>query len=541
MSDRPEDREAFDILEDYLDRLHAGESPDRARLLKAYPNLASALDCLDILESFAPEHGAETAEGERETGSSVNDIAGIDFGPYRLLEEIGRGGMGVVYKARQKALDRTVAIKMILANHLASHEHVRRFQAEARAAARLQHANIVHIHDVGQLHGQHYFAMEFIDGASLADRIARGPLDLAEAARIVGLVARAVAHLHEQGIVHRDLKPSNILLDAQGQPYVTDFGLARFFSGESEQTATGVIAGTPSYMSPEQAAGRRDDIGPASDIYNLGAILYELLTGHPPFREENPLDTLMQVLSREPVLPRDWNPRIPRSLELICMKCLAKNPSGRYASAEALAEDLDRFSRGEALEARSPHLGQRFLRWLRRKPALAARLGALGAFYVVETVNYSIGNVDATFHRHISLLVLLWAIASVIFQKWIDSRRWSVPAQFGWGMLDSAVLLAVLLLADGAASSLVVGYPLLIVGSSLWFRVRFVTFMTVLSLLSYGVLIVDFYVWRPQLQARFDPSLNRHVIFALSLVVLGLIVAHLVQRVRDLSDYFGRK
>ena len=200
-----------------------------------------------------------------------------DFGPYELIREIGRGGMGVVYEARQKGLDRSVAVKMILASHLASPELVRRFQAEAKAAARLRHSNIVHIHEVGQLHGQDFFAMEYIDGQSLAERIAQGPVDVPTAVRLVATVARAVEHLHQQGIVHRDLKPSNILLDSDGQPYVTDFGLAKVFVAGSDMTATGVIAGTPSYMAPEQASGRRAEIGPATDVYSLGAILYELL------------------------------------------------------------------------------------------------------------------------------------------------------------------------------------------------------------------------------------------------------------------------
>ena len=200
-----------------------------------------------------------------------------DFGPYELLEEIGRGGMGVVYKARQKALDRIVAVKMILATHLASPEHIRRFQVEAWAAARLRHSNITQIHDVGQHHGQHYFTMEYIEGESLAQRIARQRLSFDAIVRLLSVVARAVDHLHAQGVVHRDLKPSNILLDRDDQPYVTDFGLAKVFVPGSEATATGVIAGTPSYMAPEQASGHSSEVGPAADIYSLGAILYELL------------------------------------------------------------------------------------------------------------------------------------------------------------------------------------------------------------------------------------------------------------------------
>ena len=465
-----------------------------------------------------------------------------DFGPYELIREIGRGGMGVVYEARQKGLDRSVAVKMILASHLASAELVRRFQAEAKAAARLRHSNIVHIHEVGQLHGQDFFAMEYIDGQSLAERIARGPVDVPAAVRLVATVARAVEHLHQQGIVHRDLKPSNILLDSDGQPYVTDFGLAKVFAPGSEMTATGVIAGTPSYMAPEQALGRRADVGPATDVYSLGAILYELLTGVPPFRAESPLDTLMEVLSGDPAMPRTLNSHIPRGLELICLKCLAKEPHERYASAAALADDLDRFARGEVLQVRPPTLPQRFWSWTRRQPALASRLGAGGLFYVVESVTYySTSLSDPTFHEQVSLVVALWIAASIVCQQLLGSRRWSIPACFVWGTLDSLALLAVLLRGGyGAASALVVGYPLIIVASGLWFRVRFVWFITFLSLVSYGVLVIDFYCWRPELHKGMYAGYDRHVIFALAMLIIGAVVAYLVQRVRTLSSFYGR-
>jgi serine/threonine-protein kinase len=460
-----------------------------------------------------------------------------------LLSEIGRGGMGIVYRARQKGLDRLVAVKMILGSHLASPEHVRRFQAEAKAAARLRHPHIVHIHEVGQLHGQDYFAMEYIEGESLAQRLARGPVEIDAAVRLVAAVARAVDHLHQQGLIHRDLKPSNILLDDQGQPYVTDFGLAKVCLPGSEITATGVIAGTPSYMAPEQATGVGSRVSPSVDVYSLGSILYELLTGRPPFREDNPLDTLMDVLSRDPTLPRQLNAKVPRELELICLKCLAKSPEDRYSSAAAVADDLEHFARGEALEVRPPHLGQRLWSWTRRQPALALRLGALGVFYCVETVNFLLGaaGVDWSFHWKISGLMGMWAGASTICQQFLESRRWSFPARYVWGTLDSLLLTGVLLVADGAASPLIIGYPLLIVASGLWFRVRFVSFITVLSLISYGLLVVDFYHIRAaKLQPNFDTAVDRHVINVVGLLVLGSIVAYLVHRVRTLSSFYER-
>ncbi len=552
MNDPPEDQRALELLDDFLVRLQAGERPDRAALLRQHPELASALDCLEALENLAPPPAADDTGGHDETidGALAMGELPRPFGQYELLDEVGRGGMGVVYKARQEALDRTVAVKMILASHLASSEHVRRFHVEAKAAARLQHSNIVHIHEVGQLHGHYYFAMEYIKGESLAERLARGAMDIDSAVRIVSAVARAVDHLHQHNIIHRDLKPSNILLDADGQPHVTDFGLAKVFEPDSETTASGVIAGTPSYMAPEQAAGHNTDVGPSADIYSLGSILYELLTGRPPFRQDTPLDTLMDVISREPTLPRQLNAKIPRGLELICLRCLAKSPSERYESAAALADDLEHFARGEALEVRPPRIGQRLWRWTRRQPALALRLGALAVFYVVETVNYLGGAEDVKgdwgYHWRISTLLGIWAVGSIVCQQFLGSRRWSIPARFVWGSLDSLLLLAVLLVSDGAASPLIVGYPLLIVGSGLWFRVRFVSLMTGLSLLSYGVLVVDFYVLRPvelwggpEGPLKFDASPDRHIIFAVAMIVLGSGVAYLVDRVRTLSSFYG--
>ncbi len=530
-----------DFLDAYLARLQAGEKPDRQALLRDHPELASALDCLEALEMLAPSapENSPLASPAADAEATPNALP-HDFGPYELVREIGRGGMGVVYEARQKGLDRSVAVKMILAGHLASPELVRRFHAEAKAAARLRHANIVHIHEVGQLHGQDFFAMEYIDGESLAQRIARGPVDATTAVRLTATVARAVEHLHQQGIIHRDLKPSNILLDAGGQPYVSDFGLAKIFVTGSDMTATGVIAGTPSYMAPEQASGRRAEIGPATDVYSLGAILYELLTGVPPFRAESPLDTLMEVLSSDPPMPRSLDRHIPRGLELICLKCLAKEPRERYASAAELADDLDRFARGEVLDLRPPTLPQRFWTWTRRQPALASRLGALTLFYLIETADYVTHSVDARFHQRVSFVVVLWIAASIVCQSLLNSRRWSVPARFVWGMLDSLALFTVLRLGYGAISSLVVGYPLIIVASGLWFRVRFVWFITFLSLLSYGVLVIDFYSWRPELHQGTYAGFDRHVIFALAILLTGSVVAYLVQQVRTLSTFYGR-
>ena len=240
-------------------------------------------------------------------------------------------------------------------------------------------------------------------------------------------------------------------------------------------------------------------------------------------------------------MPRSLNPRIPRGLELICLKCLAKEPRDRYGSAAALADDLDRLALGEVLAVRPPTMAQRCWNWVRRQPALASRIGTLGVFYIVETINYCVGTDSGGFYFRVALVVAVWIAASIVCQRLLESRRWSFPARYVWGTLDSLALLTVLLLGgNSAASSLVVGYPLLIVASGLWFRVRFVWFMTLMSLLSYGVLVIDFYGRRADLCIGAYASSSRHVIFAIALIVLGLIVAYLVERVRILSNFYGK-
>ncbi len=543
MVELPEDVVEFSALEEYLTRLQSGEGPDRGQLLREHPNLASALRCLEVLDGLAPD---EEELGEEPGDSSLSSLFSQlprQFAHFELEEEIGRGGMGVVYKARQQELDRTVAIKMILDSHLASEEHVRRFHEEAKAAARVEHSNIVHIHEVGQWNDQHYFVMEYIEGASLAERVSRGDVDPERAALLVHRVARAVDHLHRQGIVHRDLKPSNILIDKDGEPHVTDFGLAKVFRQEGQATATGVIVGTPSYMAPEQAAGNSDLLGPKTDVYSLGAILFELLTGRPPFHEERPLDTVMKVLSGEPPLPRSLNRNVPYLLELVCLKCLAKNPDDRYESAAALADELGRYLKGDALDVRPPSLLQRIRRWSRREPALATRLGVLGIFFCVQWSNFFVKMNDpdfVTFHWKALTVIVLWALSAIAFQRAMKSPQWSVPTRFVWGTLDSLLLFILLVIGNGVASPLVVCYPLLLVASGLWMRVRFVWFMGALSLVSYLIHVVDFYGWRQKLHTELNTNLDRHVIFVVMLFGVSWGVAHLVRRIRVLSTYYDR-
>jgi WD40 repeat protein/predicted Ser/Thr protein kinase len=299
------------------------------------------------------------------------------FGDYELLEEIARGGMGVVYRARQRSLNRVVALKMILAGEFASPEFVRRFKNEAEAAARLRHPNIVTIHEVGEHEGQHFFAMEFVDGPHLGELVRDHPLPPRRAATYLKAIAEAVSHAHAQRVLHRDLKPSNILLDPFDQPRVTDFGLARQLDVRSDLTLSGQALGSPGYMPPEQSLGRHAEMGPASDIYSLGAVLYHLLTGRPPFQGDTLHAVLFQVQTVEPVPLRRLNLSVPLDLETICQKCLEKDPKRRYATARELADELDRFLRDEPIRARP--IGPLGLgwRWCRRRPAVATLLGAL--------------------------------------------------------------------------------------------------------------------------------------------------------------------
>jgi tRNA A-37 threonylcarbamoyl transferase component Bud32 len=303
------------------------------------------------------------------------------FGDYEIQRELGRGGMGVVYRARQISLNRPVALKMLRHAALASEDELRRFQNEAEAVAKLDHPNIVPVYEVGEHDDQRYLSMKLIGGPSLHESLSSFAADPKAAARLMVTVAEAVHHAHQRGILHRDLKPSNILLDEQGRPHVTDFGLAKRVEADEGLTLSGVVVGTPAYMAPEQAWGQRRLVTTLSDVYGLGAVLYALLTGVAPFGGETALETLDRVRREPPVQPSLVNPKVARDLELICLKCLAKEPTERYPTAGALAEDLQRFVAGEPVSVRAPGMVERAAKWARRKPTLAApyTLGLLAA------------------------------------------------------------------------------------------------------------------------------------------------------------------
>lgn len=401
-----------------LESLERGNVIDRDALARDYPKYASEvgqfLEDRQLLRQVAKEFGdvepsrvAITAyDKTMDSNSPRKDFTTGDIvryiGEYEILEEIARGGMGVVFKARQQKLHRIVALKMILAGRLADTADVERFQREARAAGRLKHPNIVPVHEIGEHEGRHYFTMDFVEGRSLAEEIREESLAPRSAAAILQTVAKAVHFAHEQGTVHRDLKPANILLTPDNEPHITDFGLAKMLASVDEEsraelTASGQILGTPSYMSPEQASGKQELVGPASDIYSLGAVLYACLTGRAPFVADSPVDTLLQVMKKEPVSPRELNPSVPRDLETICLKCLEKEPHKRYGTAQKLAEDLRRFLEDRPILARPADFSEKTIRWCRRNPAIASLLflvlismatGTIVSVYYASQANY---------------------------------------------------------------------------------------------------------------------------------------------------------
>lgn len=416
---------------------------DKTAFVNGYPHLTrelnQLLDTVDHIEQIAEDTSAvgdpdfdpgssEAEQGLAETllfnkgdqrsettnTRSGGSLIGRTLGDYEIIGELGRGGMGVVYKAWQTGMAREVALKMIRNGCLASENDVQRFYFEAKAGGRLNHALILDVYEVGEIEGHHFFSMEYVSGDSLGQYARQQKLSWREIADMLRNVAEATDYAHEQGLLHRDLKPSNILVDAEGRPRITDFGLAKDLHSGDQLTASGSTVGTPSYMSPEQAQARRDDVTRESDVYSLGAILYTLLTGKPPFRAESRVDTLMQVIHAEPVPPRVLESDCPRGLEAICLKCLQKSPSQRYATAHDLAEDLARFLQGERVLARHSRVHHRTWQWLRNVPLIAAVLGRKSAS---STARHVAG-------QWITVIVLMVLAAGVLaWPRLMESRR----------------------------------------------------------------------------------------------------------------------
>jgi len=455
------------VLDELLVQSRGGRLPDIDSVIRRHPDLEHEIRelCATMLiaEDFV-EFTSGSLEKVSGTLGSVPDTKNLprEFGAYTLLEELGRGGMGVVYKAQQHSPDRLVALKMVLRGEMASASDLARFRAEAESAAKVRHPQIVPVYEVGERDGQPYFSMQLIEGTTLARRLADGPLRSREAAELLAPVCRAIAEAHRHGVLHRDLKPSNILIDREGRVYVTDFGLAKRISTDrspafpkaglrsevtmkpgfqkspasaASLTNTGAILGTPGYMAPEQAAGRRGEIGPTTDVYSLGAILYAMLTGRPPFQAPSAIDTVLMVLEQDPLPPRMLNPKADADLEMIALKGLQKPADLRYASADALADDLEAYLANEPISARSSQFSQVITRAF-RETHHAAVLENWGLLWMWHSLVVLLMCVITTAMQHAGVTARLpyiafWGIAvgawATIF--W-ELRRRSGPITF---------------------------------------------------------------------------------------------------------------
>ena len=545
------------LIEDYLIK---GQVTDRRQLLFELLKLdIEYRQALGKSISF-PEYLARFPNEEECVRSIFNEAETIDSDPiktqspkraandlpkrlgnYDLLEVLGQGGMGVVYRAVLYAGDvpiREVALKLIRIDQWFGVEDARssdltaRFRDEARNAAQLKHPNITRVYDVGQLDGLDYFSMELITGTDLTRLMENRPLSFTKIAETLIPVAQAIAYAHDLGIVHRDLKPSNILIDLQGKPYIADFGLAKSTTSSSDLTHTGQILGTPGYMAPEQAAGEYRHVGPSADIYGLGGLLYFCLTAQAPFVAANILDALVQVLERDPVPPRILKPTVPRSLELICMRCLEKKAENRYATPMEVAEDLDRFLNGLPTQAQAPTIIERLRRVGRRSPVISIHLGALGLVLILGQVQFAMGNgLELKEHLQATFLMLAWIAMSVLCGFLSGIKKWESIAATFWLCADAVFLTAVIAMlsnVENPPGALLIGYPMIVVSGGMFFQSRLVILVTIASMLSFvGLLVLE----------SDKSSYFRNGVFLVLLACMGICSLHHVRRFRMLNDY----
>jgi len=508
-------------------------------------------DVLD--ERMARAQSADETATHQHTVESHFRPSKVSIGRYELQDVLGGGGQGVVYKALQRgAVEQTVALKTLRAEGLAAEGDVAKFLQEMRLMTELDHPGLVSILDSGIEDGRPFLAMPLMVGGSLTGRLKDGGLaDPQTAARWMADIARAVQYLHDKNMVHRDLKPSNVLFDAQDQPRVADFGLVRLLekAGGTVQASAVVVEGTASYMAPEQAKGQIKNVGRWTDVYGMGAILYEILTSRPPFRSDSFMKTLARVMEDDPESPRRLRPEVPVELEAICLKCLAKNPADRYDSAGELADELDRFRHGLPLElTHPPGALARLGRWARREPGLATRLtvvigctaviatnwvSSLAGIYQPRTLGWSIGPVAGGPEslRWVNLALLFsWGLAAVGFQAALRRTKRVEGVARAW--LGTDILLATLLLIiDGQPMTpLTAVYPVLIAASGLWSRTRIVAFTTVLAMVGYVALIAEGWASGKPIGPRYG-----HLDFLVGLALMGFITAFQARRVRALG------
>ena len=516
---------------------------------------ATATDAPPAHNSDVPDSGGDDSGGDDSGGRRTlaqAELAGArsdrtlpgatgKFAGYELIEEIGRGGMGVVFRARQQHPRRIVALKMIRSGQFASETDLQRFATEAETTANLDHDGVVPIYEVGQYDGEPFYTMKFVDGDSLAWHLADGSFGRDQQLAMMIEICRAIDHCHDRGVVHRDLKPSNILIDRDGRPRVTDFGLAKYLHNDSTLTVAGDILGTPGYMSPEQAMGDSSRVGPPADVYALGAILYRMLTGHPPIHAEdvNLAGALRLIREHDVVPPRGIDRHIPRALDTVCMKCLETDPGKRYPTAGELADELERFRDGEPIRAEPLSFMRRLSRWARQQPGLAVTWLAVGVFYTYHLVCHYLlawSELTPTFHYVTTAVVAVWAVGAWLCQRGLLLTGGRLVYVYIWATLDVVLVTILLAAGTGAKSPLAVLYHVLIAGAVLRFSVPLVTFVTLLSLAGYLSQVLRGVWWQPELL----PTAETAMPFALSLLTLGLIQHLALRRSRAAYEAVGK-
>ncbi|MFN3192503.1 MAG: serine/threonine protein kinase [Aureliella sp.] len=548
MSESSDPRSVDEVIAEYLQLVERGNEPKREEFLSRYPQHQSELEdffrlhdqfatpdsvVLNSSKSDGKADGGNPAERHLRTASesSIASNPPQFLGDYEILGEIDRGGMGVVYRARHQRLNRIVALKLIRSGSLASDEEVERFLSEAEAAAALSHPNIVPIYEVGQINGLVFYTMAYIEGDSLAQLVAKGSLQVDEAIRILHRLCNAVEYAHRAGIYHRDLKPANVLINDEGQPVIIDFGLAKVASRDQSLTATGQILGTPAYMTPELASGRVKTIGPAADVYALGAILYFLCTGQPAFSGPTPFDVLLQVLDKRPPRPSKLNRNLTRDVDTICLKALEKEPAARYQTATELGHDLQKVLTGEPIDSPQESFTEKIAKWWQREPILVAHVMGIGITTLIVVGAYWLrGEYSQLFYYRLGLL-LVWLAASFFLQTWVDLAKWNHVAIFSWLAVDVFLFTTLISFAGPPRSMLLIGYPMMIVGSGLFYQRRFTVTKTVLSIIGFFVL-----AWQFPKDDFVKPDFS--AIFLTGLVVICLCTITMINRIRGLSRFY---
>lgn len=491
------------------------------------PSVPPAGATQDVLQQSGQQ---STSRLPKFDSSPIGNVP-FDLGDYKVLEEIDRGGMGVVYRARHKPLDRTVALKVIRSGELARQEEIDRFLSEAEAAAGLSHPGIVPIYEVGTMHGLVFYTMAYIEGKSLAQLVERKEISPLDAVEIVHKLCNAVDYAHSRGVYHRDLKPANVLVNPQGQPIIIDFGLAKMDYRNDSLTATGQILGTPAYMAPEYAAGKCKSVGPELDVYSLGAILYCLCAGQPAFTGPSPFDVLMQVLDRRPALPSKLNKQVTSQIDYVCMRSLEKEPAERYCTAKELAKDLERIIADQPIDVPKINWSQRLSNWWQREPTLVAHVAGIGATTLIVLIAHLIRGEESQPFPYRMLLLLGWLVLSYALQFWVNRSPARHLPIVCWLSLDVFIYTTLITFAAEPRSVLLVGYPMMIVASSLFYQRRFVFTTTVLSCLGFVILGLLF--------PKSDfPKWDFSLIFLCGLAVICLCLLSIIRRVRGLSRFY---